>query len=766
MVMRSFIRLFVLVLLVALILLSGTVPSASGPRLRNMPANEVKLMQSLLARQGLTLAEDGAKKDAKTVTYAEASAMLQGYLRQKLGKKPEDRPNFMASRILKQAEEAGVPANLKHGKKLGRSQVIPGSEPGPYEGEVALDKILLILVEFSDPAHNAMPKPGPENNIDYWVPDFNTAHYQDMLFGKAPGAKTMANYYLEQSYGQYTVDGVAYGWVKLNVPESEYGADSASGNDNAHGPVWRVVRDAVTAFGNAVPWTEYDQEDPYDLDGDGDPFEPDGYVDHVMFVHAGAGQEGGGGAQGDDAIWSHSSWADFGSDAGPLGGVPTSDSDVLVGPYTIMPEDGAIGVFCHEFAHDLGLPDEYDTIYSGESSPAFWSLMASGSWLGKPLGTCPSSISIWGRYALGWTNPAVVNLGQDSQILLDRAEMLGSNAPAIRISLPKKKVLFSINAPYSGGYEWYSGSGDGLNQRLTREVDLSAAGSAILTFAAWYEIEQDWDYGYVEVSADNGLTWTRLPGNLTTTTDPNGNNDGNGITGSSGGWVQGSFDLSAFAGQRIKLRFRYATDGAVSLKGWAIDDIAVSAVGFFDNVETGVNSWQASGWQIFAGQEIREYTHYYLLELRDYFGFDESLRYAYNFYGLPDTVQFFPYTPGVLLWYRDFQYGDNWVGEHPGRGFLLVVDSHPTPDRMPRYGDPWRNRIQVRDATFSLDWTLESGSFPTFLHQDLQSGCRPCRNSTTTRPIGIRPSPITARTCRHTACTSGWSANRRTARRC
>ena len=384
-----------------------------------------------------------------------------------------------------------------------------------------------------------MPKPAPENNVDYWVPDFGTTHYQDMLFDKAPGAKTMANYYLEQSYGQYTVDGVAYGWVKLNVPESEYGADSSSGEDNANGPVWRVVRDAVTAFGNAVPWAEYDQEDPYDMDADEDHNEPDGYVDHVMFVHAGAGQEGGGGAQGDDAIWSHSWWADYGSDAGPLGGVPTADPDVLVGPYTIMPEDGAIGVFCHEFAHDLGLPDEYDTIYSGESSPAFWSLMASGSWLGRPLGTCPAGISIWGRRSLQWISAKDVKLvgfGHDSQILLDRAEMRGPNAPVIRIDLPLKSVLFSVNTPYSGSKEWYSGSGNGLNQLLTRDVDLSGVGAAVLTFAAWYEIEQDWDYGYVEVSTDNGATWTQLPGNLTTNTDPNGNNDGNGITGSSGGF--------------------------------------------------------------------------------------------------------------------------------------------------------------------------------------------------------------------------------------
>ena len=55
--------------------------------------------------------------------------------------------------------------------------------------------------------------------------------------------------------------------------------------------------------------------------------------------------------------------------------------------YTINPEDGDIGVFCHEFGHDLGLPDEYDySSTTGDATSGFWTLMASGSWLGRQWG--------------------------------------------------------------------------------------------------------------------------------------------------------------------------------------------------------------------------------------------------------------------------------------------------------------------------------------------------------------------------------------------
>jgi immune inhibitor A len=49
-----------------------------------------------------------------------------------------------------------------------------------------------------------------------------------------------------------------------------------------------------------------------------------------------------------------------------------------------------------------------------------------------------------------------------------------------------------------------------------------------------YSIEDDWDYAYLKVSTDGGTTWTYVETNLSTTTDPNQQNEGFGITGCSG----------------------------------------------------------------------------------------------------------------------------------------------------------------------------------------------------------------------------------------
>ncbi len=99
--------------------------------------------------------------------------------------------------------------------------------------------------------------------------------------------------------------------------------------------------------------------------------EPDGIIDHLMVVHAGVGQEAGGGKLKDDAIWSHRS--KLGSKPYAIDGTKSSVSNwggkMAAHDYTIEPEDGAVGVFAHEYGHDLGLPDEYDTKYSGQGEP-------------------------------------------------------------------------------------------------------------------------------------------------------------------------------------------------------------------------------------------------------------------------------------------------------------------------------------------------------------------------------------------------------------
>ena len=82
-------------------------------------------------------------------------------------------------------------------------------------------------------------------------------------------------------------------------------------------------------------------------------------------------------------------------------------------------------------------------------------------------------------------------------------------------------------------------------------------------------IRMAYDYAYLEV---NG---TPVNTNLSTNTNPNGQNFGEGITGSSGGWVDLTADLTAYAGQTVTIGFRYWTDGAVANPGMFIDDIAV-----------------------------------------------------------------------------------------------------------------------------------------------------------------------------------------------
>ena len=156
------------------------------------------------------------------------------------------------------------------------------------------------------------------------------------------------------------------------------------------------------------------------------------------------------------------------------------------------------------------------------------------------------------------------------------------------------------NEPHSGVYQWWSNRGDDSDTNLTRTFDLSDVDQATLQFWTWYDIEGDWDFAYVEVSTDGGQTWDILPGRYTTTENKSGNSFGHAWTGVSGDgetpeWVQEEIDLSDYSGQVIDVRFEYITDDAVNRVGFVVDDIAVPAIGYFDDAEAGDGGWQAVG---------------------------------------------------------------------------------------------------------------------------------------------------------------------------
>ena len=134
-----------------------------------------------------------------------------------------------------------------------------------------------------------------------------------MLFGNEPftlddGSKieTFKQYYEEQSGGSYTVDGTVTKWLTVPGKAADYGADAASGGHDNKQKVRDLVKDALkAAVDSGLDLSEFDQFDQYDVNGDGNKNQPDGLIDHLMIIHAGVGQEAGGGKLGDDAIWSH-----------------------------------------------------------------------------------------------------------------------------------------------------------------------------------------------------------------------------------------------------------------------------------------------------------------------------------------------------------------------------------------------------------------------------------------------------------------------------
>jgi len=579
-----------------------------------------------------------------------------------------------------------------------------------------------VLAEFGEtgPLHNQIAQPDrATDNSTYWVPDFNTAHFDELFNGSG---ESFADYYKQLSGGRYEVSSTVEDWVQVPGDAATYGANAVEDD----GGSWQFIGDSVDAWYAAqvaggqtkaeidTYLASLDEWDRYDWDSDGDFNEADGYIDHFQAVHAGEGEEAGGGAQGADAIWSHRWYVGTGyGETGPsvggvqnkLGGAQIGDSGYWIGDYTVDPENGGLGVFAHEYGHDLGLPDYYDT-NGGENGTAFWSLMSSGSWLNhgaadQAIGTTPGLMGPEEKYELGWLDysevgagqTATVNLGPSQHIYDDPKTKANEADQAVKVPVPDKTTTTPYVTP-AGGHAWWSGRGDGLDQRLTRSI--AAAGSVTVTTSAWYDIETGYDYLYGEYSTDGGASWKQA---------------GSPVTGSSrGSWKTLRYSYKTTSPSLF--RFRYATDGGVNEAGAFLDDITVrSADGTVtDPVENGNQGWTTQpvqgGWKISTGTESVVSQRYYLIENRQYVGYDTTLGQGpYQYccaYTLPNWVELFQFRPGMLVWFVDDSYADNNTSQHPGGGAALPVDARPVPFTYPDGSRP-SNRRQPFDAAFGLE---------------------------------------------------------------
>lgn len=615
------------------------------------------------------------------------------------------------------------------------------------------DKIFVILVEFGDerhpsypdqdtdpstagpstfdgPVHNSIPAPAADDNSTVWQSDFSAEYFRDLYFSDAEGANSVKNWYEQQSSGRYSVDGTVTDWVKVQYNEARYGrsngypcASSTCSN------TWALVRDAANAWvadqeaaGRsaaeiAEELASFDVWDRYDHDGDGDFNEPDGYLDHFQIVHAGGDQADGDPYQGEDAIWSHR-WYAYSTGAGStgpegnlLGGTQIGDTGLWIGDYTVQPENGGVSVFVHEYGHDLGLPDLYDTA-GGANGVDWWSVMAQSRLSAdgdQGIGTRAGDFGAWEKLQLGWLDYETVTPAADvtQRVVLGPHEYNTAKPQALLVTLPDKEVTTDLGAPAAGSKQWWSGSGDDLDTSMARSVDLTGAAAASLTFSARYDIEADYDYLYVEVSTDGGGSWDAVDGTVAGAAFVDDGSGTPAISGTQEDWADAVVPLDAYAGQEVLVRFHYRTDGGVAPMGFFADDVTVSADGavvFADGAEDGPDAWAVDGFTVVGASKTQTYPNYYLASYRSYVGYDQYLESGpYNFGWVstkPDTVEHFAYQEGLLVSYWDTSQADNNTSAHPGQGLILPVDAHPEP-LLQSTGTPWRARVAGYDAPFS-----------------------------------------------------------------
>lgn len=241
-----------------------------------------------------------------------------------------------------------------------------GAKSGSFPS-TGTNKLLVLLMDF------------PDNNFSFPSENFDNLMNQENYIGKG----SFHDYYMAQSYNQLDIITTIRGWYTAPQNHDYYCDECPGANPNlTYRQFVRAAVDAAEADG--VDFSEYDN------DGDGN-------IDGLTVIHAGDGAELGNNTN----IWSHS-W-----DLGPLA---VNYDGITISNYTLNPETtygamGTIGVLCHEFGHNLGIPDFYDADYTTNGQGfdlGEWDCMASGSYNGFPSGSNPAGHNAWSRSYLEW----------------------------------------------------------------------------------------------------------------------------------------------------------------------------------------------------------------------------------------------------------------------------------------------------------------------------------------------------------------------------
>lgn len=323
----------------------------------------------------------------------------------------------------------------------------------------------------------------------YDLPLFSWIKDEASKYGITPATnRTLNNYYDEVSYGQFSINVDVVGWLTLPHNYDYYlGQNKGYYNDNGDAYIAELVKDAITlADQQGIDFSQYAVDakpgDFADLYGNATTT-PDGIskiVPNIFIIHRGTGAEY---SRDPSIIWSHK-WdilsAGYYGEYYRTGRLPDESTlqyevvdGVVVNTYNICPEVGQDlteyytgpagipkrepspidpGVFCHEFGHVLGLPDQYDYGYDSEGTGMF-SIMAGGSY-GRDVNTSnallnryfsgfsPVHMDGWSKYYLGFLKPIEIKPEDGKQAITIRP-------------LAESPDVYKIVVPGSNGKEYF-----------------------------------------------------------------------------------------------------------------------------------------------------------------------------------------------------------------------------------------------------------------------------------------------------------------------
>ncbi len=231
------------------------------------------------------------------------------------------------------------------------------------------------------------------------------------LFGTPnDGAVTLTTYYAQSSINTpLTLTGDVKPWKRITHSSSATNKTDGSEFTPKADP---IVQATLAAFDEDIDYSLYDKNN-------------DGCIDFVMIVHSGMDQAI---TRNPTDIWSHFEW--YSADARH-----SFDDKILYGG-SIISARSPIGIYAHEFAHNLGLPDLYSYGPPNKSMVGYWSLMDLGTWSGPPkhAGEKPTGIDAYGLTVLGWATEITTTFA-NTDPLQTSSPLLGSPS-VVRIPLP------------------------------------------------------------------------------------------------------------------------------------------------------------------------------------------------------------------------------------------------------------------------------------------------------------------------------------------